>query len=129
MNISNYLQSFGIRPSLHRSEVMKYLYENRTHPTAETIYAALSPTIPTLSKTTVYNILNLLSEKGAIQSLTIDPRQCHYDGDTSSHAHFFCTECGELYDIFIEPFKIECEHEVTHSQLYIKGICKHCKTK
>lgn len=128
MNITQHLLQYGIRPSLHRSQVMHYLLENRNHPTVETIYAALSPTIPTLSRTTIYNILNLFVEKGAAQNITIDSRQCRYDGDVSEHAHFLCTECNQLYDLNITPFKIETEHTITQTQLYIKGICKHCKS-
>ena len=49
------LQGHNIKPSVQRIAIMKYLMEHRTHPTVDEIYTALSPTIPTLSKTTVYN--------------------------------------------------------------------------
>ena len=87
----NYLQAHGIKPSLQRMAVMTYLIEHRTHPTADEIYTALHPSIPTLSKTTVYNTLKLLTEKGAALQLTIDERNCCFDADTSPHAHFLCT--------------------------------------
>lgn len=126
MEVAKRLQDFGIRPSLHRTAVLEFLHDNRIHPTVEMIYDSLSPEIPTLSKTTIYNILSLFVERGVVQSITIDPRQCRYDGDTSEHAHFMCTECGKLYDIFVAPVSVDCEHSVTHAQLYLKGICKHC---
>ena len=47
------LQGHNIKPSVQRIAIMKYLMEHRTHPTVDEIYTALSPTIPTLSKTTV----------------------------------------------------------------------------
>lgn len=64
------LQGHNIKPSVQRIAIMKYLMEHRTHPTVDEIYTALSPTIPTLSKTTVYNTLKILSEQGAAQTLT-----------------------------------------------------------
>ncbi|CDN32111.1 Fur family transcriptional regulator [Mucinivorans hirudinis] len=128
MELTRELLIKGVRPSLHRIEVYKYLQENRIHPTVDNIYAALSPTIPTLSRTTIYNILNLFVEKGLAQNITIDPRQCRYDGDISEHAHFLCEHCGELYDLNITPFKVESEHQITNTQLYVRGICKHCLT-
>lgn len=129
MKSVEYLRNNDIRPSLHRAEVMRFLMENPIHPTVDTIYEALSNSIPTLSRTTIYNILNLFVEKGVAQSITIDPRQCRYDGDMSEHAHFLCTSCGALHDLRIEPIELDCEHTITHSQLYIKGICKNCKLK
>lgn len=54
------LQGHNIKPSVQRIAIMKYLMEHRTHPTVDEIYTALSPTIPTLSKTTVYNTLKTM---------------------------------------------------------------------
>ena len=59
------LQEHHIKPSVQRIAIMKYLMEHHTHPTVDEIYTALSPTIPTLSKTTVYNTLKILTEEGA----------------------------------------------------------------
>jgi Fur family ferric uptake transcriptional regulator/Fur family peroxide stress response transcriptional regulator len=99
------------------------------------IYTALAPSIPTLSKTTVYNTLKLLSEQGAAQTLTIDERNTCYDADTSPHGHFLCKSCGKIYDL-------ECDdnvkkvvdmdldgHDVQEVHYYYKGICKHCIEK
>ena len=75
MDVVKRLQNHNIKPSVQRIAIMNYLIEHRTHPTVDEIYTALSPSIPTLSKTTVYNTLKLLSEQGAAQTLTIDERQ------------------------------------------------------
>ena len=90
------LQGHNIKPSVQRIAIMKYLMEHRTHPTVDEIYTALSPTIPTLSKTTVYNTLKILSEQGAAQTLTIDERNTCYDADTTPHSHFLCKRCGRM---------------------------------
>lgn len=129
MDVSTYLLNHGIRPSVHRVQVMSYLLENRTHPTVEAIYAALSLEIHTLSKTTIYNILNLLVDKGVVQELSIDSRQCRYDGDMTPHSHFLCSECGELYDMNCIPLSMDTEHQIDEIQIYIKGTCKYCLTK
>lgn len=130
-NTAEYLKEKGIRPSVQRVAIMKYLMENRIHPTVEDIYNALLPDMPSLSKTTVYNVLKHLEENGAIQSLTIDDKNVRYDADTSSHVHFKCNKCGRLYDLNqpkishikgIENFEINTIH------LYCWGICPNCKT-
>ncbi len=83
MESYNRLLEHNIKPSMQRIAIMNYLMEHRTHPSADEIYTALSPSMPTLSKTTVYNTLRLFSEQGAAQMLTIDERNTNFDGDTS----------------------------------------------
>ncbi|MDY5239672.1 transcriptional repressor [Bacteroides helcogenes] len=126
------LQSHSIKPSLQRIAIMSYLIEHRTHPTVDEIYTALAPSIPTLSKTTVYNTLKLMSEQGAAQTLTIDERNTCYDTDTTPHAHFLCKHCGKVYDLpgtslskQVEDIDID-GYEVQEIHYYYKGICKHC---
>ena len=129
------LQSHNIKPSVQRMSIMRYLMEHLTHPTVDEIYTALSPEMPTLSKTTVYNTLKLLSEHGAIQTLTIDERNTCYDADTSPHAHFLCKRCGKIYDLPHGETKKKVEtwemngHNVQEIHFYYKGICKDCKQK
>lgn len=52
MDVVKRLQNHNIKPSVQRIAIMNYLIEHRTHPTVDEIYTALSPSIPTLSKTT-----------------------------------------------------------------------------
>ena len=59
-NIEKYLRDHNISPSYQRKRIFEYMYENRNHPNVNQIYEALVKEIPTLSKTTVYNTLNLL---------------------------------------------------------------------
>ena len=127
-----YLLGFGIKPSVQRTAVMNYLLSHMTHPTVDDIYTALSPTMPTLSKTTVYNTLNLFLEKGAVRMLTIDERNARYDADISHHAHMRCRMCDRVYDLRdvqpalfslprVEGFDIEA------AEISYVGICPECK--
>ena len=129
------LLKYSIKPSMQRIAIMEYLMEHRTHPSADEIYTALSPSMPTLSKTTVYNTLKLFSEQGAALMLTIDDRNANFDADTSQHAHFLCKECGKIYDLAFPREVREVEetqidgHEVKEIHYYYKGICKNCLRK
>ena len=65
MNISikasaKLLKEKDISPSIQRIRVLEYLQNSKNHPTVDNIYNDLIKEIPTLSKTTVYNILKLL---------------------------------------------------------------------
>lgn len=130
------LLKYNIKPSMQRIAIMEYLMEHHTHPSADEIYTALSHSMPTLSKTTVYNTLKLFSEQGAALMLTIDDRNANFDADTSPHAHFFCKECGKIYDLAYPKEAIGREgdsridgHETKEMHCYYKGICKNCLDK
>ena len=43
----------GIRPSLQRIEIMRYLLTHPTHPTIDEIFMELKKRIPTVSRTTI----------------------------------------------------------------------------
>lgn len=127
-----YLLQFSIKPSVQRSAVMDFLLKNRIHPTIDEIHSALIPQIPTLSKTTVYNTLDLFVEKGAVRELFIDEKNSRFDADTSQHAHFICRECGCVHDIFrVNPEYFQLPNndnfKIDTVEIYYSGFCKSCK--
>lgn len=131
--IADKLASKKIRPSLQRIAVYDFLLKNPVHPTADNIYMALSPTIPTLSKTTVYNTLKQFAEAELVTTLTIEDGELRFDADTSSHIHFKCSECGKIFDIYE---KMDLEEEILprgfrllKSQTNLWGICKDCVSR
>ena len=132
MKTYEYLQSFGIKPSVQRIAIMDYLLTHRTHPAIDEIYLALCEQIPTLSKTTVYNTLKLFVEHGAAQMLTIDERNTCYDADIQLHAHFLCKTCGKIFDLppSTEQAKVSAMKEegfkVDEIHQYFKGYCPSC---
>lgn len=128
------LESHGIRPSLQRVEIMRYLLTHRTHPTVEEVYSGLNKKIKTLSRTTVYNTLRMFYEKNAAQMITIDEHRVCYDGDIHPHVHFFCNQCGCVYDLMDEEVPKQRQGYVGNflvqdSQLYYRGICPSCLAK
>ena len=72
IKIRDYLSENGIRPMNKRAKIMDYLVSKRNHPTAEMIYLEFVNEIAGLSKTTVYNTLNLFVRKGIARALNID---------------------------------------------------------
>lgn len=127
-----YLRQFSIKPSVQRSAVMNFLLNNRIHPTIDEIYLALSPNMPTLSKTTVYNTLDLFVEKGAVRALAIDERNARYDVDISAHAHFICKSCGKVHDIFnVNPTYFQLpqsdKFKIDAVEISYSGVCNSCR--
>lgn len=128
----NRLVECDIRPSVQRLAIMDYLMNHPIHPTIDDVYNGLCKQIPTLSKTTVYNTLRMLSEKKAAQMITIDEHRVCYDGNTTPHVHFFCKKCGKVIDLMDEKAPQLKRHRVIdgnivdEEQLYYKGFCAEC---
>lgn len=128
--IAEKLREFGIQPSQPRIAIYAYLDSLRNHPTAETVYAALSPDFPSLSKTTVYNTLKLFRNCGAAQGIIIEDGEMRFDADISKHAHFKCTECGVVHDLFFDPAQFLPQAPpmfyVKEVHVNYRGICPAC---
>jgi Fur family ferric uptake transcriptional regulator/Fur family peroxide stress response transcriptional regulator len=131
-SIAGHLVAHGIKPSAQRVAILRYLKEHPVHPTAETIHSALVDDMPMLSRTTVYNTLWLMAERGAISVIAIDRNNARFDYDCTPHAHFLCSGCGEIFDLRYPPrvwdeipegFKLEFTH------IYHTGLCPKCFKK
>jgi Fur family transcriptional regulator, peroxide stress response regulator len=128
--ISNYLSEHHIRPSYQRVRIFQYLDELRSHPTADEIYGALVGEIPTLSKTTVYNALELFVRERVAQPLSIEENQMRFDADVSTHGHFQCERCGHVTDFAVgrlEAAALE-RFEVHSRNVFFKGLCPDCQS-
>lgn len=130
--IKEYLVKQGVKPSYSRLKVMEYLMKYRNHPTADEIYCELIKEIPTLSKTTVYNTLNLFVEGKLVVPVSIEGNEIRYDATVEEHGHFKCESCGDVTDFPIkqEAFPNALEgYTISNKHVYYKGICPKCLNK
>ena len=128
---AKYLTKCGLRPSMQRLAIYKYMATHPTHPTADEIFEALREVIPTLSKTTVYNTLKLFVEHGVVDEVFIDRTSERFDGNTELHAHFMCNSCGAIIDTPIAASEMINSAtpegvQLAKTQLLYFGTCKKC---
>jgi Fur family transcriptional regulator, peroxide stress response regulator len=133
VHIKSYLSKNGVRPLQKRVKIMHYLISNRNHPTVDIIYNDLVQKISSLSKTTVYNVLNLFIEEGLVNALNIENNELRYEADTSLHGHFKCKVCGGVFDFGIKkedlPNPLLNEFKIEEVQYSLKGVCSFCNQK
>ena len=127
----NWLEYRNVKPTIIRVKILEYLNEKKTHPTAEAIYNKLEKEIPTISRTSVYNTLNLFSRSGLICPISVTGKEARYDINMSPHHHFLCEKCGRIFDLDVEckyqkEGKVE-GHVVKEWHSYFKGTCKECR--
>lgn len=132
-NVNDFLKSKGIKPSFQRMRIFEYLLNSIDHPNVDKIYKALIGEIPTLSKTTVYNTLNLFIEKRIVNMVTIEENEVRYDAYISDHGHFKCDMCGKVYDFQAKIDKKDTNLSelfvVNQKDIFFRGICPDCRKK
>jgi Fur family peroxide stress response transcriptional regulator len=117
-----------------RLAVYEELAARHDHPSAESLYASLKASYPSLSLATVYKTLQTLHEMGMVARVDSPAAQARYDAIVETHHHAVCASCGRIEDVFDprldrlpEPkaagFKIE-----GHS-VHFHGLCAACAKK
>lgn len=126
----------AIRHSHQRDMIYNYLLSTKAHPTAEMVYGSLKGDIQNLSLGTVYRNLKLLESLGMVRRVTTPQNVERYDADVSDHAHFVCSSCGavkDLFDINTESIKLmgstACKDNIKWVNLTFGGICSECDAK
>ena len=129
-DLSAELKNRRIRPSYQRIKVLDYLNKNKCHPTVDQIFKDLQSEIPTLSKSTIYNTLNLFLKSGLIKVINIENNEAHYDIITKNHGHFKCKSCGEIFNFSIDLNTFTTAElsgfKIIDKNVYFKGICPRC---
>lgn len=131
------LKSVGVSVTQPRVEILEFLMTHHIHPTVDTIYNELLKTDPGLSRTTVYNTVQLLTRHGLLTSLNIDDTHVNLDGNTTPHAHLLCRVCGKIVDLPLTGISAEQAsgtfgmegNMVEEVHQYYKGVCKDCIKK
>ncbi|WP_448375982.1 Fur family transcriptional regulator [Fervidobacterium sp.] len=131
VEVRELLKEKGVKPTVHRVEIIEYLSESYAHPSADEIYDHFvkEKKLPVLSRATVYNTLRALASAGLVKVI-ITPDAIRYDFVRHNHHHFYCTKCKKIYDVELDvelPNITNIDgHEVQNVQLTLVGICSNC---
>ncbi len=132
-NIAEKLKGKNIKPSYQRIRIYECLTRERSHPTVEQIFNCLVKEMPTLSKATVYNTMEIFREAGLVRVVTIDDNEVRYDSEVSIHGHFKCELCGKIYDFPVDISTLSSDalkdFKITGRDVYFRGICPECLNK
>lgn len=127
------LRSRGLKATPQRLCVFKVLQADTSHPSAESVYAAVRLEMPTISLRTVYQALNDLAEMGEIGQLDLGTGSARFDPNLARHHHLVCQSCGRVQDVegdFDEirlPDGLDHGFEVSATEIVFRGRCPSCK--
>ena len=122
----------GLRVTEQRREIFKTVASSHFHPSAEDVFAVVREKLSNVSLDTVYRTLASLADMELILRVGTAYKE-RFDGDLRPHAHFICSKCGEVYDVFYDkkymmlPLReaFSCG-EVRQICLQYKGTCNKC---
>ena len=117
-----------------KEAILRVLSNTTSHPTAVWIYDEVRKEIPHISLGTVYRNLKLLAAQGVISELEISGGGRRFETNTSSHYHFLCDRCGQVFHIdetVTEKLGWEISQgtgfEISEYQLEFHGLCRECQ--
>jgi Fe2+ or Zn2+ uptake regulation protein len=123
----------GLKVTPQRQSIFRVLSSASDHPTAESVYAAVSAEMPTISLRTVYQTLNDLAAMGELNALDVGTGSTRFDPNLEPHHHLVCDVCGRVDDLHADfpgvavPRRPETRgFEVTATEIVFRGRCATC---
>jgi Fur family peroxide stress response transcriptional regulator len=127
------LKRAGVKATPQRLAIYREIAQSSAHPDAETVYASVRRTLPTVSLDTVYRTLWLFVDLGLVDTLSPPRYKTRFDANISGHHHFVCMRCGatrdiqsETFDRLTPPADVGILGRADKVQVEVKGLCTRC---
>ena len=121
------------RMTKQRRVVYDVLTDELDHPTASEVFIRSKVRMPGISLATVYNCLETLTQAGIVRQVNVDRDASRFCPNLEPHAHFFCSECHQVFDInlkragdAVSPWRLPKGSEVDDVEVAMKGRCPDC---
>jgi Fur family transcriptional regulator, peroxide stress response regulator len=136
-SILELLREHGYRITPQRIDVVKYILNTGSHPSAEDIHKMIKKRYPMVSLATVYKTLDLLKRLYIIQELGFADKSTRYETNDKSHINMVCISCGRISDVEEVQGLSEIETQARDKSSYyvltrrfeLHGYCPSCKSK
>jgi Fur family peroxide stress response transcriptional regulator len=126
-------RSRGLALTVQRRAVFEELAQRHDHPTADQVYEAVHRRLATLSRTTVYRVLETLVDTGFARKVLHPDAVVRFDPTTGRHHHLVCESCGRLVDLDDSqvprvplPDPKDTGFEVRDYSVSFRGLCSSC---
>ena len=125
----------GLKVTPQRQAIFRILHGAETHPTAESVYAAVTRDMPTVSLRTVYQTLNDLAEMGELMQLDLGTGSSRFDPNLDEHHHLVCNGCGRVVDVNADTSGLRVAPRQRHgfdidtTEIVFRGVCPDCRAR
>jgi Fur family peroxide stress response transcriptional regulator len=130
-------RAHGLPVTVQRRRIFEALAGRTDHPTPDQVYAAVKDTLPGVSRTTVYRVLDTLVRVGVLARACSPSAASRVDPRTSRHHHLVCQRCDRLFDVDEEAVEHRIRPPDVGRQgftirgysIYFTGLCAACQKK
>lgn len=132
---SSFLISKHLKKTPERFEILRCALDYNDHFDVETLLSDLEKSGYHVSRSTIYNTLELLCQCGIIRKLLFDTHQAKYEKSGLPHSHLICISCGKIQEIELPEIDNKLSQTVledfkpSYISAYIYGVCKECRDK
>jgi Fe2+ or Zn2+ uptake regulation protein len=129
------LREHGLPLTIQRRRLLEGFLGRKDHPSAETLYREIGPSLPGLSRATVYRTLEKLVEFGLAARLGHPGSQARYDPHVERHHHLVCDGCGAVCDYDSPKLdrlplpEADTGFEVSDYTVQFRGLCAACRAR
>ncbi|MCY4611594.1 MAG: Fur family transcriptional regulator [Gammaproteobacteria bacterium] len=106
------LRAHGITPTRQRVAISAILFTCRQHMEASELFRRVQASDTSISRSTVYNTLELFVEKGLLQELNLGDRSRIYDTNLAPHHHLYHVDSGKIEDLDVSQIKVKVPDEI-----------------
>ena len=110
---------------------------HQPHATADELTESVRGELGTISRQSIYNVLNVLTDKGIIRRIQPADSAARYEdriGD--NHHHLVCRSCGKTEDVCCAVGKAPClkahshhGYKIDEAEVIYWGTCPTCQKK
>jgi Fur family peroxide stress response transcriptional regulator len=118
------LKKHNLKATIQRIKILEYLMNTTSHPSVEEIYSTLKLIMPTISLSSIYNILSEFEKNNIVTKLMTSDNIIRYDYTKDKHHHIYYEdgkiedlEDAELDNILNEYFKTKYPHLVNDNEI------------
>ncbi len=123
----------GLKVTPQRQLLFRLLHDNRSHPSAEALFAIASEQMPGISLRTVYQTLNDLAAMGELHAVWLGGGSARFDPNVDEHHHAVCTRCHAVHDVYVaDTGAIHVDgldgFQPDGASIIFSGTCAACQT-
>ena len=98
--IKELLSEHELKATHPRLVVLSYMFKTESHPTAEQVHDRIHINNPSISKGTVYRVLESFTEVGLVKRVATKDGLNRYDANLEPHSHIVSLNTNEIEDYF-----------------------------
>ena len=132
---NEYLDAHNLRRTTERYAILQRIMDINGHFTIEELQQLIDSDGFHVSRSTVYNTVELLIEADMLRRHVFEGMQAQYERITLPHTHLICNVCGKVKEVrdpnfaaFMNARRFNA-FNTDHYSLYVYGTCSNCARK